>query len=76
MGLLPLDLLKKELKENQRALNKSISLYQNNQIDAETHTRHRENLSKLIGAYSQAITLLEFNNKWNELTQKDRELLF
>jgi hypothetical protein len=58
-SLNPIALLERELVENEKALQKSIDLYQKGKIDAETHLTHKINLRKLIDNYTYAIYLLK-----------------
>jgi hypothetical protein len=55
----PLQLLEATLNEHEVSLQKSINLYKQGLIDAETHLIHRENLTKLITNYTEAIKILK-----------------
>jgi hypothetical protein len=57
-SLNPIPLLERELEENEKALQKSIKLYNEGLIDAETHLTHKINLRKLIDNYKYAIYIL------------------
>jgi hypothetical protein len=59
MALNPIDLLRKELISFESALKHSCESYHKGEIDAETHLIHKENLTKLIHQYKQAILILE-----------------
>jgi hypothetical protein len=59
MALNPIDLLRKELISFESALNHSQESYNKGDIDAATHLMHKENLTKLIHQYKQAILILE-----------------
>lgn len=55
----PLELLKKELAENEVALTKSTKLFNQGLIDEETHLMHKENLVPKIQEYKYCIHILE-----------------
>ena len=55
----PLDLLKSELKELEKALHKSFIAYQEGRINSELHEKHKENLNPAIFEYKRIIQLLE-----------------
>lgn len=55
----PLQLLEETLNEHEVSLQKSINLYKQGLIDAETHVTHKTNLTRLIDNYKEAIKLLK-----------------
>jgi hypothetical protein len=55
----PLQLLEATLNEHEVSLQKSINLYKQGLIDAGIHLIHRENLTKLITNYTDAIKILK-----------------
>jgi hypothetical protein len=57
----PIKLLEKKLEEHEVALHKSKGLYDLELIDAAVHLMHKENLSRLIADYKQAIYLLKLH---------------
>jgi len=57
-SLNPIQLLEKELHENEVSLAKSTKLYENNLIDYDTHDLHKKNLKLLIEEYTYAIYVL------------------
>ena len=59
----PIDLLKTELEDHEKALQKSINLYKYGHITAEQHLTHKTNLTALITDYKEAINLLERHQK-------------
>jgi len=68
----PMKLLEKELKDNERALEKSISMYNKGVIDCETHLLHKENLIKLITLYKEAINLLKHAEQFKKLVDEKK----
>lgn len=55
----PLELLKRELNEFERALQKSVDLYKSGKITSELHLTHKINLRAKIDAYTEAIDAVE-----------------
>ena len=62
-SLYPIELLKKELHENEVALIKSTKLYEQGKYDLQTHTMHKTNLLPKIEEYKYAILILEKNKR-------------
>jgi len=54
----PLELVAKEKNEHERALEKSVEMYENGVIDKETHETHKRNLTKIIAEYTVALNKL------------------
>jgi hypothetical protein len=55
----PIQILEKELYEYEKALDKSIKLYEKGDIDLETHLVHKKNLKHLIEQFTYAIYKLK-----------------
>jgi hypothetical protein len=55
----PIDLLKTELEEHEKALQKSINLFKYGHITDKEHSIHKQNLTTLIDQYKMAIYKLE-----------------
>jgi len=55
----PLDLLREELLKWKKALSKSYTSYERNEITLAEHETHRENLEPKIQEYKDAIETLQ-----------------
>ena len=55
----PIELLKEQLYEYEKAFAKSFNAYTINKIDLKTHETHKANLLPKIEKYRQAIKTLE-----------------
>ena len=55
----PIELLKKQLNEYERALQKSFKSFQDGLLNKEFHETHKKNLEPKIFEYKKAINLLE-----------------
>lgn len=71
-----IQLLEKELADDEKALRKSIDLYRTEKIDMATHVKHKDNLEPTIDGLKYCISLLNFRKKWNELTPQEKALLY
>jgi len=55
----PIDLLKNQLNEYQKALHKSFESFEAGIYSKELHEKHKSNLEPKIFKYKQAIQILE-----------------
>jgi hypothetical protein len=54
----PIDLLKKQLNEYEKALHRSFESFKSGQITKDLHETHKSNLEPKIFKYKQAIQIL------------------